>query len=59
MTDADTGQRDRCERDNPNIPEDELRPLLRAAAIRATRKREADGERLTDFDGPVGWRAPC
>ena len=59
MKDAGTGQRYRCERDNPDIPEDELRPLLRAAAIRATRKREADGERLTDFDGPVGWRAPC
>ena len=21
-----------------------------------TREREAEGERLTDFDGPVGWR---
>jgi len=49
----------RIERDNPDMPEAELAPLLRAAAIDATREREADGDGLGDFDGPAGWRDPC
>jgi hypothetical protein len=57
MTDSDDGLRYRVETDHPDATDDELRSLLRAAAIAATIKREAEGERLTDFDGPIGWRA--